>query len=142
MCINLTKGNAMALIDENDFTRETEWSELYYFPCHPEVIGTYPLEAYFQNLKVGAVFASNDDSPKLLIREVARNKNNPSILVMCEREGHMCEREGFQPWLIAEITFDVNGFFVHSKLGSYFEKEDADKVFCAKQGLNEPVTYV
>jgi len=53
--------------------------------------------------------------------------------MMCEREGLTSEREGFQPWLIAEITFE-NGFFVHSNLGSYFEKDDAETKFCIQQG--------
>ncbi|HHF7346532.1 TPA: hypothetical protein ACPSKB_002974 [Legionella feeleii] len=109
------------------------WSATYYFPRCPEEIGGNPLEAYFKNLKNGTVFAYNDDSPKLIIVEFIRIKNNSVILLLCEREGVMCESEGFKPWLIAEITFE-NGFFVHSNLGSYFEKDEADEEFCIKRG--------
>lgn len=132
------KENIMAVIDLNDFNRlemaltkgcaQYGWGAHYYFPCCPEEIGIHPLEAYFQNLKIGAVFAYNDDSPKLIVLEFVISKNSSSILIMCEREGLMSEREGFQPWFIAEIRFE-NGLFVHNKLQSYFEKEDADLEF-------------
>lgn len=110
------------------------WAANYYFPYCPQEIGKYSLEAYFKNLKIGAVFAYNDDSPKLKILEFAMGKNNSSILVMCEREGVMCEREGFKPWVITEITFG-NEVLLHSNLGSYFEKDDADKEFCIRRGI-------
>ena len=124
----------MEAININNFISGSGFNEDYCFPCRPEVISTDPLEAYFQILMVRDVFAYNGDSPKLLIHEIARNKNNSSILVMCEREGRICEKEGFHPWLLVEITF-VNGSFVHSKLGAYFEKDDADEAFCNQQGL-------
>lgn len=40
------------------------------------------LEVYFKNLKIGAVFAYNDDSPKLILVEVVKVKDHSSILVM------------------------------------------------------------
>ena len=42
--------------------------------------------------------------------------------------------EGLKPWSVAEITFK-NDFFVHSNLGSHFDKNGADKLFCIEQGL-------
>ena len=114
--------------------KQSGWAANYYFPSCPQEIEKNPLDVYFKNLKTGGVFACNDDSPKLLILEFVKGKNNSSILVMCEREGLMCEREGFKPWVIAEITFR-NRLFVHSNLGSYFEKDDADKELCIKQGV-------
>lgn len=108
----------MVFIDLNDFNGlekaltkrclQHKWSAGYYFPRCPEEIGTPPLKAYFNKLKKGAVFAYNDDSPKLLIVEFVRIKNNSTILVLCEREGVMCEREGFKPWLIAESDQSVH----------------------------------
>ncbi len=112
---------------------QCRWSAKYYFPCCPEQIGVIPLDNYFQNFKIGAVFAYNDDSPKLIIVKFIRAKDNLSILVFCEREGITCEREGFKPWLIAKITFE-DGVFAHFNLGSYFEKDDADQEFCIEQG--------
>lgn len=138
ICINLTLGNIMVFIDLNNFYQfersltkrcvQYGWAAKYYFPHCPEEIEINPIEAYFQNFKIGAVFAYNDDSPKLIVVEFARIKNSVSILVMCEREGITSEREGFKPWLIAKITSD-SGSFIHSNLGSYFEKEDAEGSF-------------
>lgn len=121
------------LAEENKNESFVWWAD-YYFPYCPKEIGTKPLEAYFKNLKVGIVFAYNDDSPELILLKFIKIKENSSILVMCERESLISEREGFQPWLIIEITFK-NGFFDYSKLDSYFEKDDADKAFDIAQGL-------
>ncbi len=107
-----------------------KWRVPSYFPCCPEEIGINPLEEYFKNLKVGAVFTYNNVYPKSMILEFIRIKNNSSILIMCEKESN----EELKPWSIAEITFD-DGFFVHSNLGSYFDKNGANKVFCIEQGL-------
>lgn len=123
----------MATINAIDFIIGQDWSENYCFPCRPDVVGTDPLETYYQILMVRVVFAYSGDSPKLLIHEIARSKNSSSIVVMCEREGRMCEREGFHPWLLVEITF-VNGNFVHTKLGGYFDKDDVDEAFYIRQG--------
>lgn len=104
------------------------WGTKYYFPCTPKKIKTIPIEDYFQSLKIGATFAYNDNAPKLIIINFIKTKNNSSILVMCERDDIWCERDGFHPWLISEITFK-DRFFIHTKLGSYFEREEADTVF-------------
>lgn len=114
----------MAVINSNDFNL----FEGYHFPRCPKELEISPIAVYFRNLKIGEVFAYNDDSPKLIILEFLKTKNSSSILIMCEREGIMSEREGFKPWLIAQITFD-NGSFVHSNFGSYFEKDEIDKEF-------------
>lgn len=106
---------------------QNKWRVPSYFPCCPEEIGTNPLEAYLQNLKVGAVFSYNDSYPKSTILEFVRTQGNLSILVMCEKDN-------LKPWSIAEITFE-NDVFVHVNLGSYFEKDGANKAFCIMQGL-------
>lgn len=100
----------------------------YYFPCSPKDLNINPLKYYYQNLRKGVVFAYNDDSPKLIVLDFVMIKNDSSILVMCEREGLLAEQEGYKPWLIAEITFD-DGLFVHSKVGCWFEKDDANRTF-------------
>ncbi len=106
---------------------QRKWRVPSYFPCCPEEIGTDPLKAYTQTLKVGAIFANNDTYPNSIVLEFVRTKNNSSILVMCEKEG-------IKPWSVAEITFE-DGLFVHTNAGSYFDKDGANKEFCIKQGL-------
>lgn len=104
-----------------------KWRVPSYFPCCPEEIGEDPLQEYFDKLIVGAVFTYNDTYPQSTILEFVTVRNNLSILIMCEKES-------LKPWSIAKIIFE-NGFFVHSNLGSYFDKEGANKVFCIEQGL-------
>jgi hypothetical protein len=120
----------MAQFGIDDYIFET----VYYFPCCPKKIQEQSLEAYYQNLNMGSVFAYNDDSPKLIIVAFVKIKINSAILVMCERESVNCEREAFKPWSITEISIRDN-LIVHSKLGSYFEKDCADKSFYVKQRL-------
>ncbi|MFO3428824.1 HNH endonuclease signature motif containing protein [Legionella pneumophila serogroup 10] len=104
-----------------------KWRVPSYFPCCPEQIGANPLEKYFQNLKVGAVFSYNDSYPASTIIEFIKTNDNSSILVMCEREG-------IKPYSIAKITFE-NELFIHSNLGSFFDIDGAKKTFCLEQGL-------
>lgn len=112
------------------------WSAKHYFPCSPKKTKENPFGDYYQNLKAGSTFAHHNDAPKLIIIEFVKIKNNSSILIMCEREGDWCERNHFFPWLICEITFE-NGFFIHFKVGEFFEKDEADQKFCTKQGRYE-----
>lgn len=112
----------------------SEWALAYSFPSCSKKTENNSLEEYFKNLKIGAVLSYSDDSPKLIILGFVNSKNNASILVLCEREGLFSEKDGYQPWLIFEIKFE-KGVFVHSNLGSYFEKDEADKEFCIRQGL-------
>jgi hypothetical protein len=104
-----------------------KWRVPSYFPCCPEEIGENPLQAYFDKLKVGTVFTYNDAYPQSTILEFVKARNNLSILVLCQKES-------LKPWSIAEIAFE-SGFYVHSNLGSYFDKEGANKVFCIEQGF-------
>lgn len=106
---------------------QKNWRVPSYFPCCPEEIGVDPLESYVQNLKVGTVFNYNDKYPESKILQFVKAKEGSSILVMCEKEG-------MKPWSVAEVTFE-DGVFVHYSLGSSFDKNGADKIFCIEQGL-------
>ncbi len=108
------------------------WRSPAHFPCCPQEVGADPLDSYFQNLKSGAVFAYCDyqHSPKLTVVEFAKGKKRPSILVMCEKEGP-------PQYAIAGIELNEKGFFIHFKLGSYTDKDSADKAFIEKQELTD-----
>lgn len=112
---------------------EEDWGSKYYFPCCPKKITTTPLNDYYMNLKIKKTFAINDHSPKLIINKFAINKDHSTIFILCEREGDWCERLGFFPWLICEIMFE-NGFFIHSKVGDFFEKDEAEQGFLYQTG--------
>ena len=109
------------------------WGAKYYFPCSPKEISTSPLNEYYDRIRVGDIFAYHDDAPRLVIIEFVKIKNNQSIIIKCEREGDCCERDHFFPWLICELSFE-NGFFIHYKVDEFFEKDEADHLFCRKQG--------
>lgn len=122
----------MAKSHLDNFTSHSDFNEIYYFSCLPIEMQTNALEEYFNNLKIGKIFAHNGESSKLLINKFAKIKNHQSILIMCEREGFWCERESYMPWVIVEVYFEC-GKFIHSKLASYFEKYDASRTFQAKK---------
>lgn len=112
------------------------WGVRYYYHCCPKKITATPLDDYFLRLKVGAIFAYYDNTPKLIAIKFVKIKNNSSILVLCEREGDWCERLGFFPWVICEVTLE-SGFFTHYKIEEFFEKDEAEQAFCTKQGRHE-----
>ena len=109
------------------------WGVDAYFPCCPQDFGTDPLDEYFQNLKVGAVFAYNeydDICLKLTVLESVILKSKSSILVMCEKAN--CK------WLIIGIELDEKSkHFIHFILGSYSSKGEADKAFLSKKELKD-----
>ena len=49
-------------------------------------------------------------------------------MILGEREEDWCERLGFFPCVVCEITFE-NGLFIHYKLEEFFEKDEADQAF-------------
>ena len=110
-----------------DMCAQCNWNVPSFFPCCPKKINENPLEEYFENMQIGSIFSYNDHYPESKILESIMINNNSSILVMCQREG-------IKPWTVAEIKFE-NSLFVHSNLGSYFDKNGADKLFCIMQGL-------
>lgn len=73
------------------------WRTDAYFPCCPANFGDAPLDDYFRNIKIGAVFAYSDYDdfcPKQTVLESVMLKEMPSILVLCERADHKCSIVG------------------------------------------------
>jgi hypothetical protein len=109
------------------------WRADAYFPCCPQDFGTDRLSDYFQNLKIGVVFAYSDYEefcPKLTVIESVILKDRSSILVMCERSDHK--------WSIVGIKLDERSkHFIHFIIGSYSSKVEANKAFCNKKELND-----
>jgi len=107
------------------------WRAKAYFPSCPQDFGTYPLEDYFQNLKVGAVLATIDSEfddicPKLTVLEFVILKDKSIIFVMSERAD--------RKWSIIGIELDEKSkHFIHFKLGTYSSKSEADEAFCIKK---------
>ncbi len=95
--------------------------------------GTDPLDDYFQNIKVGTVFAYSDHDdicPKLTVFESVILKKKSSILVMSKRAD--------SKWSIVGIELhEKSRHFIHFILGSYSSKGEADKAFCIKKELKD-----
>ncbi|HOO50847.1 MAG TPA: HNH endonuclease signature motif containing protein [Alphaproteobacteria bacterium] len=110
------------------------WRAKAYFPCCPQVFGDSPIDDYFQNIKVGTVFAYSDYDeicPKLIVSESVTLKNKASILVMCERAD--------SNWSIVGIELDERSrHFIHFILGSYYSKDEANEAFRA---INESTDF-
>lgn len=108
---------------------QRKWRIPSEFPCCPQERGEIPLITYAANLKPGSIFAYNDIT-KSAILDVALADDQLSILVMCESQ----EENALKPWSLAKITFEDN-LFIHTSLGTFFDKTGAEKQFCLTRGL-------
>lgn len=111
---------------------EYMWTPSLHFPCCPQHPGANPLDAYYQNLKVGAVLAHHDEDAcqRLIVLESTIQRNKSSILVMCETTD--------SKWAIVGIEHDVKSkHFIHFYLGSYSSRAEANRAFCVKRELSD-----
>lgn len=106
---------------------QRNWRVASVFPCCPDVNREQPLEAYMANLKVGAIFSTNQFSTHKVLA-VAAIDGGQAICIMCESDGFP------KPWSLAKVNFEA-GLLVHESLGSFFSDEGAEKQFCLAQGL-------
>ncbi|MBK9321670.1 MAG: HNH endonuclease [Bdellovibrionaceae bacterium] len=89
-----------------------------FFPMCPNEFGISALDSYFQNIKIGELFSYGDSSPRLIVNMVAKTKNHPAILVLCDSSGS-------KPFALCAITLNEKGYFVHFVVGTYSDKETA-----------------
>lgn len=99
------------------------------FPCCPHEHGEQPLITYAANIKPHSIFAYNDIT-KSAVLEAALADDQQAIWVMCES----LEENAVKPWSLAKITFE-DGLYIHTSLGTFFDKTGAEKQFCLAQGL-------
>ena len=119
----------------------TLWCAIYmfapnYFPLCPESFEKDRLQEYFQNIKVGEVFAYTDsieDHPdyyfSLTVRGAVIQSEKQAIIVLCEKsKGN---------WIVVGIElYEKNKWFIHYNLGAYSVKEEAEIAFLEKQNLS------
>ena len=98
------------------------------FPCCPQEHETAPITTYATRLKTGAIFARNELTESVVVA-VAIAKDCNSLWVMCE-----CIKNAIKPWALAHVTFE-EGLYVHTSLGTFFDRLGAEKQFCLAQGL-------
>lgn len=96
------------------------------FPCCPQKHGQEPIADYAKQLEVGKIFAHNHILESVVVASAMSN-DRQSLWVMCEMSG-------IKPWSLAQITFE-DGLYVHTTLGTFFDKVGAEEKFCLAQGL-------
>lgn len=105
------------------------WKTPSEFPCCPQENIKNPLADYVANLNVGYVFSRNQYTNSI-IESFAVSKDNDILWIMCKSG----EENPIKPYSLAEITYQ-NDVFVHNSLGTFFEKDGAEKQFTLVQGL-------
>lgn len=105
------------------------WKTPSEFPCCPQKNTNNPVTDYVANLNVGYVFSRNQYTSSVIER-FAVSKDEDRLWIMCKSG----EDNPIKPYSLAEITYQ-NDVFVHNSLGTFFEKDGAEKQFTLVQGL-------
>jgi hypothetical protein len=105
------------------------WKTPSEFPCCPQENTHNPIAGYAANLNVGKVFSRNQYTSSI-IECFAISKNENTLWIMCKSG----DENPIKPYSLAEITYQ-NDVFVHNSLGTFFEKDGAEKQFTLAQGL-------
>jgi len=105
------------------------WKTPSEFPCCPQANTHNPIADYTSNLKAGNVFSRNQYKSSIIER-FAISKDENILWIMCKSG----DENQIKPYSLAEITCQ-NDVFVHNSLGTFFEKDGAEKQFTLAQGL-------
>ncbi len=105
------------------------WKTPSEFPCCLQEGTDHPIAAYAVNLKAGEIFSRNNLSQSV-ISDFATSEDGNTLWVLCRDSNE----NAIKPWKLARVTFE-NDVFVHTNLGSFFEKAGAEKQFSLVQGL-------
>lgn len=109
--------------------KQKDWKTPTEFPCCPQDISKNLITDYASNLKAEKVFSKNQYS-NFIIEAFAISKDNAVLWVMCRSS----DNNAIKPYSLAEITYETD-HFIHKNLGSFFQKEGAEKQFTLAQGL-------
>lgn len=116
-------------LTSNAFQNPNNWRTPSEFPCCPQEPTNNPIIEYARNLKKGITFTRNQNGSSI-IEDFAISNDEKNLWIMCRS----AEITSFKPYSLAQVTYQ-NGVFVHSGLGTYFQKEGAEKRFILAQGL-------
>lgn len=113
----------------NAIQKVRNWKTPSEFPCCPQENTNKPIVDYTANLNLGDVFSRNQYTSSIIERFAISNDEN-TLWIMCKSG----DENPIKPYSLAEITYQ-NDVFVHNSLGTFFEKDGAEKQFTLVQGL-------
>jgi hypothetical protein len=113
----------------NAVQKSRNWKTPTEFPYCPQEIIYNPIVEYSSNLNVGYVFSRNQYMSSI-IECFAISESGETMWVLCK----IINENPVLNYSLSEITFQKNAF-VHSNLGTFFEKKGAEKQFTLSQGL-------
>lgn len=113
----------------NAIQKVRNWKTPSEFPCCPQENSLNPIADYSSNLKIGNVFSRNQYTSSI-IEHFATSKDENTLWIMCKSG----DENPIKPYSLAEVIYQNNAF-VHSSLGTFFEKDGAEKQFTLAQGL-------
>ncbi len=108
---------------------QKNWKTPTEFPCCPNNETSISITVYAANLQVNKIFSKNQYSSSI-IEDFAFSADKKALLVMCRSS----DDNAIKPYSLAEIT-EMNDNYIHNNLGSFFQKEGAQKQFILGQGL-------
>jgi len=108
---------------------QKNWKTPSEFPCCPQKNSDDPINSYTAKMKIGKIFSRNKYSNSIIF-DFAISDDRNTLWILCESS----EEEAIKPWTLAQVTYE-NNLFVHTSLGSFFEKIGAEKKFAITQGL-------
>ena len=108
---------------------QKDWKTPTEFLCCPKESTNNPISTYATNIKIGETFSLNQYAKSFAVN-FAISQDENTLWVICE----FSEEDSIKPWSLLQVTFE-NDLFVHTSLGTFFEKEGAKKQFTLAQGL-------
>lgn len=108
---------------------QKDWETPSEFPCCPQESTDNPIAAYAANLKFDEIFSRNQYLTTIIL-DFAISEDKSTLWIKCKNS----DDKAVKPWLLAQVTYE-NDLFVHKNLGSYFQKDGAEKYFTLAQGL-------
>lgn len=113
----------------NAVQKVRNWKTPSEFPCCPQGNTKTPISDYAANLNLGNVFSRNHHTNSIIERFVI-SKDEKTLFIMCKSG----DENPIKPYSLAEVTYQKD-VFVHNSLGTFFEKNGAEKQFTIAQGL-------
>lgn len=126
---NENKPEIINSLTPNAVQKAQNWRTPSEFPCCPQEKNENPITTYSKNLNVGDIFSRNQFTSSLIER-VAISKDEKTLWIMCKSG----DENPIKPYSLAEVTYQ-DDIFVHNSLGTFFQKDGAEKQFTLLQGL-------